>query len=273
MARVPRRSGRPGLDRVDRLGAAWSEQSRAIAGWLAELPPRAYQHQVEGPAGTIHLVTAALVLTLDRLDGALDQPTSQRPTPLSGYLAQAQRGTGSEQQMISELAAATDGPLLATAYHRRIGEVADRLTQRDLPATVTAPYGPLPLTDLLLVQLIALAVHADDLSRCGARDIPVPTPRAARAEAIRTLTAVLAQTHPGRSIEFRVPPYAAVQLGLLDEGPTHTRGTPPNVVETDAATFLRVAADRERFADARASGRLTASGSRADLSSMFPLWR
>ena len=41
--------------------------------------------------------------------------------------------------------------------------------------------------------------------------------------------------HPGRSVEVRVPPYAAVQCGIGDPGPTHTRGTPPNVVETDAA--------------------------------------
>src|SRR3954463_4113044 len=35
---------------------------------------------------------------------------------------------------------------------------------------------------------------------------------------------------PGRSVEVRVPPYGAIQCV---EGPTHTRGTPPNVVELD----------------------------------------
>ena len=61
---------------------------------------------------------------------------------------------------------------------------------------------------------------------------------------MRTLAAMLAARHPGRSVEVRIPPYAAVQCGIGDPGPTHTRGTPPNVVETSPLTFLRLATGR-----------------------------
>ena len=59
--------------------------------------------------------------------------------------------------------------------------------------------------------------------------------------------------------------------GQLDPGPTHTRGTPPNVVETDATTFLRMATGRTTWGDALASGKVAASGLRADLREMLPL--
>ena len=78
----------------------------------------------------------------------------------------------------------------------------------------------------------------------------------------------LAQRNPGRSVEIRVPPYAAVQA---IEGPRHTRGTPPNVVETDADTWLELVSGRLAFADALAAGRLRASGTRADLTEFLPL--
>ena len=73
---------------------------------------------------------------------------------------------------------------------------------------------------------------------------------------------------PGRSVELRVPPHVAVQFV---EGPRHTRGTPPNVVETDAATWLRLASGRTTWADAIADGAVSASGNRADLAAHLPL--
>ncbi len=90
--------------------------------------------------------------------------------------------------------------------------------------------------------------------------------------ALRLLTkhylAVLAATHPGRSVEVRVPPYAAVQcLG----GTRHTRGTPPAVVETDALTWVRLAHGDLAWAQAVDAGRVTASGERSDLSELLPL--
>jgi hypothetical protein len=91
-------------------------------------------------------------------------------------------------------------------------------------------------------------------------------------DALRVTTRALLDTMvakaPGRSVELRVPPIAAVQCV---EGPRHTRGTPPNVVETDPNTWIELAAGRIRWADAVADGRVRASGERSDLSPLLPL--
>ncbi|HEX2893457.1 MAG TPA: sterol carrier family protein [Marmoricola sp.] len=73
---------------------------------------------------------------------------------------------------------------------------------------------------------------------------------------------------PGRSVEVRVPPYAAVQV---IGGGTHTRGTPRAVVETDADTWIALATGALDWSEAVASGRVHASGERADLSPYLPL--
>ncbi|GAA0506256.1 hypothetical protein GCM10011581_47740 [Saccharopolyspora subtropica] len=94
--------------------------------------------------------------------------------------------------------------------------------------------------------------------------------RPALAAAIRLSLRTLEQIAPGNSVEVRVPPFAAVQCVA---GPRHTRGTPPNVVETDPRTWLLLATGRLTWADAVEDGRLTASGTRSDLSSWLPLVR
>jgi hypothetical protein len=99
----------------------------------------------------------------------------------------------------------------------------------------------------------------------GAADQP---PRAVLGAAVKTTARWLAQHVPGRSVELRVPPHVAVQC---IEGPRHTRGTPPNVVETDAATWLRLATGASTWDQAMAEGKVSASGNRADLTSYLPL--
>ena len=93
-------------------------------------------------------------------------------------------------------------------------------------------------------------------------------PRAVVGAAVKTTARWLAQQVPGRSVEVRIPPHVAVQCV---EGPRHTRGTPPNVIETDPATWLRLTTGELAWADAVAEGRVTASGNRADLSAHLPL--
>jgi hypothetical protein len=87
-------------------------------------------------------------------------------------------------------------------------------------------------------------------------------------EAVKHFLAVLAARAPGKSVEVRVPPYAAVQC---IEGARHTRGKPPAVVETDAMTWIALARDERSFADAVGSGAVRASGERSDLSDHLPL--
>lgn len=96
----------------------------------------------------------------------------------------------------------------------------------------------------------------------------LPPGRTDHATAVRYLLQLLAEKAPGNSVEVRVPPFGAVQVV---EGPRHTRGTPPNVVETDPATWIALATGEEQWRDAATAGRIHASGTRADLSDLLPL--
>lgn len=85
--------------------------------------------------------------------------------------------------------------------------------------------------------------------------------RAVRKAAVRESLAALAAVAPGHSVEVRIPPFGAVQCV---PGPRHTRGNPPNVVETDPRTWLALAVGHLTWDDAMSSGLLRASGSRVD---------
>lgn len=88
------------------------------------------------------------------------------------------------------------------------------------------------------------------------------------ATAVRHTIEELAERAPGRSVEVRVPPFAATQCV---EGPVHTRGTPPAVVETDAQTWLALATGHLTWSQGVSEGRVRVSGQRTDLSAHFPL--
>ncbi|GGO60457.1 sterol carrier family protein [Nonomuraea cavernae] len=108
--------------------------------------------------------------------------------------------------------------------------------------------------------LVAAVLAAYDRGRTPERD--------AARQAVRHLLDRLVAAAPGRTVEVRVPPYAAVQAIA---GPRHTRGTPPNVVEMDGRTWIELAMGRLSWADAMANGAVSASGARADLSEHLPL--
>jgi Bacterial SCP ortholog len=88
------------------------------------------------------------------------------------------------------------------------------------------------------------------------------------ATAVRFLLEELAEVAPGNSVEVRVPPLGATQC---IEGPRHTRGTPPNVVEMTPETWFAVATGSLNWNDAVAAGKVSASGTRADLAEVLPL--
>jgi len=93
--------------------------------------------------------------------------------------------------------------------------------------------------------------------------------RALERAAVKAALAALVTRAPGRSVEVRIPPHAAVQVV---EGVRHTRGTPAAVVEADARTWLELATGELAWSAALASGRLRASGERSDLSYFLPLF-
>lgn len=93
-------------------------------------------------------------------------------------------------------------------------------------------------------------------------------PRNVTATAVRYLLQLLGDREPGATVEVRVPPFGAVQFM---EGLSHTRGTPPNVVEMDAQTFISLASGDLSWSDARERALVSASGSRADISAYLPI--
>ena len=128
---------------------------------------------------------------------------------------------------------------------------------------------------------VAAALAAQDPTAAPAADLEAVTDQLARAVAAakspdraalklacRALAQRLAARVPGRTVELRVPPYAAVQCVA---GPRHTRGTPPNVVEADPLSWVRLATGDLAWADALRDGRVRASGERSDLSGLLPL--
>ena len=127
---------------------------------------------------------------------------------------------------------------------------------------VTQLTGTHTVFDAALFRLIESVVHGLDLPQ------PLVPNNRALAYVVRALAEILVARAPGRSVEVRVPPHVAVQCV---EGPRHTRGTPPNVVECDPVAFVELCAGRVRWADAVADGRVRASGERADLQAWLPL--
>jgi hypothetical protein len=122
-------------------------------------------------------------------------------------------------------------------------------------ADLELPAAPDP--DQRLIEAVAAGLHAG-----------VAADRSALRVAVRLLADRLATRYPGRSVEVRIPPYAAVQCIA---GPRHTRGTPPNVVETDPATFVGLACGFVTWDAATADGRVRASGERSDLRAYLPM--
>ena len=195
---------------------------------------------------------------------------------LGGYAARADRITGLTQEAAAEIAD------LGTAYDDRWEAALHHLASLAGTEKVLARRAAARTADFAATRVIELVVHADDLARSvtaesvGADDLarsvsehePAGLPPAAERLVARVLLDVLATRHPGRSVEVRVPPVAAVQCL---PGPQHTRGTPANVVETDQRTWVRLAAGRIDWDDAVADGLVSASGQRADLAAVLPL--
>jgi uncharacterized protein (TIGR03083 family) len=199
---------------------------------------------------------------------AASQPTTLRPGSIAEYIDGYRKAstviaeeTRNHAQTLDEVLGDVDRLAAATA------EVLSDPTLG--PNSVVHPRrGPIRWTDFLATRCIELSVHTDDL----ARSLPDRQPPELNANclkfAVRALSEVLAERAPGRSVEVRVPPYAAVQVVA---GPRHTRGTPGAVVELAPLTFLRLASGRTTWADAVVSGQVRASGERGDLSPWLPL--
>ncbi|MDT7538762.1 MAG: hypothetical protein QOI82_2347 [Actinomycetota bacterium] len=160
------------------------------------------------------------------------------------------------------LAAVADADALAgpADLAAAVGRARAALRNADEKQVVQQRTGAHTLFDAVRFRLIEGVVHGLDL---GIDPDPI-----AQRIVVKTLVEILAARAPGHAVELRIPPYAAVQVL---EGPRHTRGTPPNVVEMGPRAFLELATGRSAWHDAVRDGTVRASGERADLSAWLPL--
>ncbi|MFH8253358.1 maleylpyruvate isomerase family mycothiol-dependent enzyme [Streptomyces roseolus] len=235
-----------------------------------------------------HVRDAVLALPPEALDGPTrlgEWTVRDLAGHLTMVLGSVTRGLEGPEPARRELALLDWPPATATAA-ARIDEDVRALDTADLPGLyahvadafgkalagasderlVPTRLGAMTLADFLVTRTVELVVHTDDLA--AATGVEVPYDRQALAACTRLLADTLAEKAPGGSVEVRIPPYAVVQCM---EGPRHTRGTPPNVVETDPLTWIRLATGRTGWAAERDAARIAASGERADLTGLLPL--
>ncbi|MFS8203362.1 sterol carrier family protein (plasmid) [Streptomyces sp. CWNU-52B] len=234
--------------------------------------------QLAGAAGlgdwTVRELAAHLAMALEAVSRGLDGDEPAGPAlGLLDWPATTAPRAGEVDDDVRALAAAE--PDLDALYERTLNRFTERLP--DTQGSPDAPnarllstrVGAMTLADYLVTRTVELVVHTDDLN-AAVPGLGVPYDRQALAACTRLLADALAAKAPGASTEVRVPPYAVVQCV---PGPRHTRGTPPNVVETDPLTWIRLATGRTEWRAALADASVSASGERADLGGLLPLLR
>ncbi|CAI7980179.1 conserved hypothetical protein [Frankia sp. Hr75.2] len=298
-----RRGGRGGAAGfAPALPGALEEQWKAISGHVGGLPDEAFAAPSALPGWTtaelvLHTARSALTLSAAlRGDPAPGLARGSTPSLAGGSAGGSGGGPAGGSGAESSLARTGGAPLVTAADYlagtgARAGAIAAtvrdlaagqapeavRVAFRDAAAGAAADLARLPpdeiadrlvitaggrmrLGEFLLTRAVEAVVHGLDLG--------VPPARPALKTVVRLFTSMLAQRAPGHAVELRVPPFSAVQIV---EGPRHTRGTPPNVVEADPAAFVLIATGRLAWEAALADGRIRASGERADLRFLLPL--
>lgn len=245
-------------------------QAAAAYDWLAALPAGDWTRPSVLPGWRIADLAEHLATVHRGTRQALERPAGDEPMSAAQYV-QRMADARDEIRDRDRAAVADRGPeeLLAQLREQAAltGEALTRFGD-DLGRTVTPRRGPVPAATYLASRAVELVVHTDDLGRSAPDRPPPGVDRGALGTAVRFLTGVLAERAPGRSVEVRVPPFAAVQCVA---GPRHTRGTPPNVVEAEPLAWVRLATGRVSWSDTLRSGAVTASGGRADLTAYLPV--
>jgi uncharacterized protein (TIGR03083 family) len=215
------------------------------------------------PELVIHLVASINAVSLRLATAApsdveIDLPSYVLSVPaVADVIAQRERGTATGFDH--------------AALKRELRSSVARLT-RDLECTepdriVATRFGAMRFDEFVATRCVEGVIHGLDLVAALPGLALQADPQALKIT-VRALLGALVARAPGKSVEVRVPPIAAVQCV---EGPRHTRGTPANVVEADPITWIEVAAGRLSWQDATADGRLRASGERSDISGLLPL--
>lgn len=250
-----------GIDAA-KVAAAYLDQWASTREWCDTVDDWSAPSAVDG--WSVRDLVAHLGLVADSIRAAADVISDEPPLRLGDYLATYVEGAASIDER-TRAEGAREGVLFTVDATAVQAEAAIAGVQGN--PVVAARRGPIRWVDFLRTRCIELTVHTDDLARSVVDEGP-PQSRPCLQVSTRALADVLGWRARGNSVEVRVPPFAAVQCV---PGPRHTRGTPPAVVEMDPLTFCRLAAGRMSWDAAAASGALTTSGLRTDLTPYLPL--
>jgi uncharacterized protein (TIGR03083 family) len=250
----------------DRLAGPLVAQGRTAADWLADLDAAEWSAATVLPDWDVRTLVGHLVLVHEGLVRHLARVSVEPALSNAEFVRRYRRDVSLIDASTRRLAAESTSAGLLARLRAAVEASAAALAQ-PAPAVIDTPRGPVRPADFVATRVIEVVVHCDDLSRSIGRT-PIALDPDALALTTRELVAIAAAQAPGRTVELRVPPFAATQLVA---GPRHTRGTPPNVVETDPVTWLRLATGRVSWAGEVRAGRVHASGQRSDLSGCLPV--
>ncbi|MFD9909944.1 sterol carrier family protein [Streptomyces sp. NPDC059063] len=215
---------------------------------------------------TVRELAAHLTMALGAVARALDAPEPDKAeVTLQNWAFRTSAAAGQVDEDVRGIVGT--GTDLDALFAAPLDRLTDELPGTPATRLVPMRFGGMTLADFMVTRTVELVVHTDDLND-AVPGLDVPYDRQALAACTRLLADTLALKAPGGSVEVRVPPYAVVQCV---EGPRHTRGTPPNVVETDPLTWIRLATGRTAWAAELADAKVSASGERADLGGLLPL--
>jgi uncharacterized protein (TIGR03083 family) len=247
--------------------AAMLRQHGLVDAAVAVLPPESFALPTRLGDWTVAELVAHLGLDIAAVPRYLGgAPAPRAELDAADYsLACATAADGVDDRVRLMTDEARPAELRAHVHERRLDAEA-AVASATGTFVVPSRLGAIGLTDYLATRCVEASVHALDLAAAVGGEPGLDDE--AVGITVKVLAAALARRAPGRSVELRVPPHAAVQCV---EGPRHTRGTPPNVVETDPVSWLELATGRLGWADAVRDGRATASGERADLTAYLPV--
>jgi uncharacterized protein (TIGR03083 family) len=249
------------------LDSVYLAQLDGLLAWLEAAPAEAFDRPSVLPGWDVRTLVGHVAMIHQGLTARLADRSSEKAIPIADYV----RRYAPNRDAIADRTESVTGdrtPAQLIEFMRAQPPLADALTGSSPRAVIGGGRGPITVEDWIATRLLDLVVHTDDLSRSLPTIAAAPITRAALAAVTRLLAEILAAQSPGRSVEVRVPPFVAVQA---IDGLRHTRGTPPNTVETDPLTWLRLATGRAGWTESVASGVVRASGTRADLSAYLPV--
>ena len=257
------------MPRIEDLLVGYDAQQALLVDWLRQLPAES----IEGPSRLAGWTVRQLAFHVTEVPRALciaieGTPSGEPVLSIADYTSKWRQSAGQIAQRAVDAAGTLSSMELAQrletegeAMHRALDGVPDG-------RVVTARRGPIKAADMVTTRVNELVVHSLDLSASVRVSAALTIDPGALGVACRMLAQILAERAPGRSVELRIPPYAAVQCV---EGPRHTRGTPGSVVEVDPIVWVEVASGRVGWEEAVATGGLYGSGERSDLSALLPL--